>query len=81
LEKLALQQEHEHHRQEQIHEREQGERHDQSGHRRHGGALDLGANSYLAEPSNLDALSGMIRCLRDWIQINHFPPLNAAVMR
>jgi CheY-like chemotaxis protein len=44
-------------------------------------AFDLGANSYLVKPSNLDALASMIRCLRDWIQINHFPPLNEAVTR
>jgi CheY-like chemotaxis protein len=44
-------------------------------------AFDLGANSYLVKPSNLDALASMIRCLRDWIQINHFPPLNNIVRR
>jgi CheY-like chemotaxis protein len=44
-------------------------------------AFDLGANSYLVKPSNLDDLAAMIRCLRDWIKINHFPPLNDLVMR
>ena len=44
-------------------------------------AFDLGASSYLVKPSNLDALAAMIRCLRDWIQINHFPPLNDMVTR
>jgi CheY-like chemotaxis protein len=44
-------------------------------------AFDLGANSYLVKPSNLDALASMIRCLRDWVQINHFPPLNETVIR
>lgn len=44
-------------------------------------AFDLGANSYLVKPSNLDALAAMIRCLRDWIRINHFPPLNDLVAR
>jgi CheY-like chemotaxis protein len=44
-------------------------------------AFDLGANSYLVKPSSLDALASMIRCLRDWVQINHFPPLNATVVR
>ena len=39
-------------------------------------AYDLGANSFLVKPSNLDALAAMIRCLRDWIQISHFAPLN-----
>jgi CheY-like chemotaxis protein len=44
-------------------------------------AYDLGASSYLVKPSNIEALAGMIRCLRDWIQINHFPPLNDMVVR
>ena len=44
-------------------------------------AFDLGANSYLVKPSNLAALTDMIRCLRDWLQINHFPPLNEVVRR
>ena len=42
-------------------------------------AFDLGASSYLVKPSNMDALVAMLRCLRDWIQINHFPPLNDMV--
>ncbi|MEY2429727.1 MAG: hypothetical protein QOJ40_2612 [Verrucomicrobiota bacterium] len=44
-------------------------------------AYDLGASSYLVKPSTIDALADMIRCLRDWIQINHFPPLNEMVAR
>jgi CheY-like chemotaxis protein len=44
-------------------------------------AFDLGANSFLVKPNNLDALAAMVRCLRDWIRINHFPPLNEAVWR
>ena len=44
-------------------------------------AYDLGASSYLVKPSTMDALADMIRCLRDWIQINHFPPLNEMVTR
>jgi CheY-like chemotaxis protein len=44
-------------------------------------AFDLGATSYLVKPSNLETLVSTIRCLRDWIQINHFPPLNDMVMR
>jgi CheY-like chemotaxis protein len=44
-------------------------------------AFDLGANSYLVKPSTLEDLIAMIRCLRDWLQINHFPPLNEAVRR
>ena len=39
-------------------------------------AFDLGANSFLVKPSNLEALAAMVRCLQGWIQISHFPPLN-----
>src|SRR5258706_14464760 len=42
-------------------------------------AFDSGANSYLVKPGTLQDLTGMIRCLRDWLQYNHFPPLNEAV--
>ena len=35
-------------------------------------AFDLGANSYLVKPSNLESLADMLRTLRDWIGINHF---------
>lgn len=38
-------------------------------------AFDLGASSYLVKPGNIDALEAMVRCLRDWIQINQFPAL------
>lgn len=41
-------------------------------------AFDLGATSFLVKPSNLEALAAMMRCLSDWIQINQFPPLDAA---
>jgi CheY-like chemotaxis protein len=44
-------------------------------------AFDLGANSFLVKPSTMKDLTGMIRCLRDWLQYNHFPPLNEAVKR
>jgi CheY-like chemotaxis protein len=44
-------------------------------------AFDLGAHSFLVKPSNLDGMASMMRCLRDWIQINHFPPLNDTVTR
>jgi len=44
-------------------------------------ALDLGANAFLVKPPNLEGLVRMVRCLGDWIQINHFPPLNESVMR
>lgn len=39
--------------------------------------FDLGATSFLVKPSNLDTLATMMRCLCDWMQINHFPPLTA----
>ncbi len=38
-------------------------------------AFDLGANSFLLKPGSLEALVDMARCLRDWIRISHFPPL------
>jgi len=44
-------------------------------------AFDLGANSYLVKPGTFEDLIAMIRCLRDWLHYNHFPPLNEAVMR
>jgi CheY-like chemotaxis protein len=44
-------------------------------------AYDLGANSYLVKPGGMEELTAMIRCLRDWIKLNHFPPLNATVKR
>jgi CheY-like chemotaxis protein len=44
-------------------------------------AFDLGANSYLVKPTDLSDLVSMIRRLRDWLEINHFPPLNEHVKR
>jgi len=44
-------------------------------------AFDLGATSFLVKPSNLQTLAAMMRCLCDWIQINHFPPLNNSAGR
>jgi CheY-like chemotaxis protein len=44
-------------------------------------AFDLGATSYLVKPSKLDGLIDMVRCLHDWLEINHFPPLNEAVRK
>ena len=38
-------------------------------------AFDLGASSFLVKPSDLNALSSMMRCLCEWVRINHFPPL------
>ena len=37
-------------------------------------AYDLGANSYLVKPSNLDGLMHMAKCLIDWLQLGHFAP-------
>ena len=44
-------------------------------------AFDLGANSFLVKPATVEELIVMIRCLRDWLQYNHFPPLNGWVRR
>ena len=38
-------------------------------------ALDCGASAYLVKPSSFETLVAMIRSLRDWIEINHFPSL------
>jgi CheY-like chemotaxis protein len=39
-------------------------------------AFDLGATSFLVKPSELDELAAMMRCLCDWVQINHFASLD-----
>jgi CheY-like chemotaxis protein len=44
-------------------------------------AFDLGASSYLVKPSKMEALIEMMRCLHEWLEINHFPPLNEGVVR
>ena len=44
-------------------------------------AFDLGATSYLVKPSSLNALVALIRCLRDWLQINHFSVFSDAARR
>ena len=41
-------------------------------------AFDLGATSFLVKPTELETLAAMMRCLCDWLQINHFPSLNEA---
>jgi len=38
-------------------------------------AFQLDASSYLVKPSIIEALTDMIRCLRDWMKINRFPPV------
>jgi CheY-like chemotaxis protein len=44
-------------------------------------AFDLRASAFLVKPNTLDQLSAMIRRLREWLEINHFPPNNEAVKR
>jgi CheY-like chemotaxis protein len=41
-------------------------------------AFDIGANSFLVKPASLEGLIEMVRCLREWIGINHYPALTAA---
>jgi DNA-binding response OmpR family regulator len=43
--------------------------------------FQLGASSYLVKPSNLQALTDMVRSLNAWTKLNHFPPLNGMVVR
>ena len=38
-------------------------------------AYDLGADSYLVKPRNLDGLMHMAECLVDWLKLRHFVPL------
>jgi len=39
-------------------------------------AYDLGANSYLVKPIQIEDLITMIACVVEWLRINHFPPRN-----
>ncbi len=41
-------------------------------------AYDLGANSYLVKPGNLDGLLEMAKCLVAWLRISHFAPVAEA---
>ena len=41
-------------------------------------AYDLGANSYLVKPGNLDGLLNMAKCLVAWLRLSHFPPVSDA---
>jgi len=41
-------------------------------------AYYLGANGFLVKPSTLETLAAMMRCLCEWVQINHFPPFHEA---
>lgn len=38
-------------------------------------AYDLGANSYLVKPGNLDGLLHMATCLIAWLKLGHFAPI------
>ena len=44
-------------------------------------AYELGASSFLVKPAAIQELVAMIRCLCEWLQFNHFPPLNSTVRR
>jgi CheY-like chemotaxis protein len=44
-------------------------------------AYCLGANSFLVKPATIDELVKMVGCLRDWLQMNQFAPVNDAVGR
>jgi len=38
-------------------------------------AYDLGANSYLVKPGNLDGLLTLARCLIGWLKLSHYVPV------
>jgi CheY-like chemotaxis protein len=38
-------------------------------------AYDLGANSYLVKPGNLEGLMQMATCLVAWLRLSHFAPI------
>lgn len=38
-------------------------------------AYDLGANSYMVKPGNLDGLMHLAKCLVGWLKLNHFAPV------
>ncbi|HEX3720755.1 MAG TPA: response regulator [Verrucomicrobiae bacterium] len=42
---------------------------------------ELGATAFLVKPTTLEQLTITIRRLREWLEINHFPPLNDVVNR
>jgi CheY-like chemotaxis protein len=39
-------------------------------------AYDLGANSYLVKPGNLDGLMDLAKCLIAWLKLAHFAPVD-----
>jgi CheY-like chemotaxis protein len=42
-------------------------------------AFELRATAFLVKPVSLDHLTATFRRLRDWLEINHFPPWNQVV--
>jgi CheY-like chemotaxis protein len=44
-------------------------------------AFDLGAHSFLVKPPRMEELISMVRCLRDWLRLNHFPALHEEMER
>src|SRR5207237_959020 len=44
-------------------------------------AYELGATAFLVKPSALAELGAMVRSLRDFVSIDHFPPQNGMVLR
>jgi CheY-like chemotaxis protein len=44
-------------------------------------AFELRAHAYLVKPSDIEELISMVRCLRDWLRFNQFPPLREAGTR
>ncbi len=41
-------------------------------------AFELGTNAFLVKPPAMNDLIGMMRTLRDWLMLNHFPTIPAA---
>jgi CheY-like chemotaxis protein len=44
-------------------------------------AFELGASFFLVKPGTMNELMALTRCLRDWLEYNHFPPLNKTARR
>jgi CheY-like chemotaxis protein len=44
-------------------------------------AYELGATSFLVKPSASAELAAMVRSLRDFVTVDHFPPENGMVVR
>jgi CheY-like chemotaxis protein len=41
--------------------------------------FELGAHSFLVKPTAIAELTAMLRCLREWLGYNHFPPRNPMI--